>query len=314
MTTSSLGLFSKGDGLVPDIPAIPKIVYMLWLQGRASAPQIVKTNMDRWEALNPDYELCVLDEADVAELLRETGFNIGAIGRAAVSDIVRLELLARTGGVWVDATLFPAIPLSEWIDTVRSPQGFFAFRSPGADRPLASWFLVASEGNTMVQRWHAQAQRFWREEQGQRHAFGAPEDPAASVAPGAGASRSTYPYYWVHYLFAYLLETDLDFRSRWDQCADLSADPPHALMEVLEERPHLSGEALHTALDAAPLHKLNRRKHFHPRFLRHAEHYPDYPSGVSESVIYQSGEGAIWIAKSLARRAKRKLNGWLKLG
>ena len=58
------------------------------------------------------------------------------------ANVLRMELLARHGGVWVDATCFCVRPLDEWLPAQMS-SGFFAFARPARSRLLANWFLAA---------------------------------------------------------------------------------------------------------------------------------------------------------------------------
>ena len=65
------------------------------------------------------------------------------------ADLARLDLLARHGGVWADATCFCVRPLDDWLLPCL-PSGFFAFDRPGPDRLLSTWFLAAQPGNALV--------------------------------------------------------------------------------------------------------------------------------------------------------------------
>jgi mannosyltransferase OCH1-like enzyme len=49
--------------------AVPKTIYSLWLQGMQEAPEIVRAGLARWAALNPDYELRILDRHDIGGIL-----------------------------------------------------------------------------------------------------------------------------------------------------------------------------------------------------------------------------------------------------
>ena len=82
--------------------------------------------------------------------------------REALSDLVRLELLHRYGGVWGDATTVCAKPLDGWLNQY-ARHGFFAFDRPGPDRMISTWFLAAHKGSYIVERWRDAAARYWRD-------------------------------------------------------------------------------------------------------------------------------------------------------
>ena len=68
-----------------------------------------------------------------------------AITYAAKSDFVRICILKKYGGLWVDATTYCTIPLDDWLEKYIQ-SGFFSFnletRPKGQpDRLLSSYFL-----------------------------------------------------------------------------------------------------------------------------------------------------------------------------
>ncbi len=79
-----------------------------------------------------------LDIGDVRALLSGQGLEIGRDLPQVLSNFARLELLSTIGGVWVDATVYPERPLSQWVENEVGEDGFFAFRSPGDDRVLST--------------------------------------------------------------------------------------------------------------------------------------------------------------------------------
>ncbi len=238
---------------------VPRIIYALWLQGAQAAPGLVRLNFRRWSLLNPGYELRVLNGDDVDRLLVDFPLRPAQMTMQALSDVVRAKLLLQ-GGVWTDGTVFPTVPLDAWLPDHVQDGGFFAFERPGVDRPLSNWFLAAAPDHVIVRKWWAELVRFWWKPRSVRMYI--PTDPVWEVAPSGGASKDEYPYYWLHYLFRYLLETDADFAARWDRCSKLSAGPPQILHGLCaDSRPDRA--AVLEAARAAPVHKLNWR-HTYP--------------------------------------------------
>ena len=85
---------------MPDtVNAVPKKLWMMWLQGLDSAPPVVKAYYRSWQELHPDWEFVFLDETnfrdyvDVEPVLAQQPHLEGP----ARSDLIRINLLARHG-------------------------------------------------------------------------------------------------------------------------------------------------------------------------------------------------------------------------
>lgn len=135
---------------------------------------------------NPGWELRDIDARGVEAWLGADWCRTAlpdTITPTAKSNLVRIALLHRYGGVWADATTFPVQPLDTWIDA-HCATGFFAFDKPVPQRPLATWFLAAHPGNSLLGKWQDLSWQYWegRAEMDEVH--------------------------WVHARFKHLLETD----------------------------------------------------------------------------------------------------------
>jgi hypothetical protein len=182
----------------------------------------------------------------------------------ALSDIVRIHLLAETGGVWADATVLPIEPLDAWLPELTQETNFFAFDRPRPDRPLASWFLAASDPQILIQKWFREVIRFWCKPRECVLYDGnlVPPDPSWEVAPEGGARHDRYPYFWFHYLFGYLLREDAEFARLWSLCPKVDAEVPHRLQRLFSQGSSPSAEAVAAGLRAAPVQKLNWRQSY----------------------------------------------------
>jgi hypothetical protein len=180
---------------------VPKVIWLLWLQGWNRAPEVVQASQASWSNRNPGWKVWLLDRASLDTFIPENQLNrilSTNAPREALSDLVRLELLHRYGGVWGDATTVCAKPLDGWLNQY-SRHGFFAFDRPGPDRMISTWFLAAHKGSYIVERWRDAAARYWRDR----------------------IERDEY--FWVHNLFERIYETDEYFKSIWDRVPKISA-------------------------------------------------------------------------------------------
>ncbi len=138
---------------------LPKIIWMFWHSGLEGAPDVVHRSLTTWQHFNPDHEVQFLDLAAAEAVL---GVDLGALfekltvnlGWAGKSDLIRLMLLAKFGGVWADATTFCLKPLSDWLHHEIHTNGFFCFRwaNKASDREMVSWFLASIPGHPLIVR------------------------------------------------------------------------------------------------------------------------------------------------------------------
>lgn len=98
-------------------------IWMCWLQGEENAPLIVKQSIKRVKALAGSHEVVVLDELKVKEychipeLIWEK-YHSGLIVPQQFADIVRANLLAQRGGLWIDSTVLLLRRIPEEIFTL----------------------------------------------------------------------------------------------------------------------------------------------------------------------------------------------------
>jgi hypothetical protein len=137
---------------------IPRTIWFYWEQGWQSAPYIVKKCYASWEKYNQTWNLIFISGDNIHEYLPDlakvTSINKEFLARrkALYSDIVRVNLLNKYGGVWTDATCFCCQPLDQWLGEY-CRNGFFAFRNIHKDRLFESWFIAASPNLRLMNEW-----------------------------------------------------------------------------------------------------------------------------------------------------------------
>lgn len=187
------------DGMNNSSEQTKNHIWMFWAQGWDQAPDVAHCARLSWEENNPDWHLRALDAqtaldvfgADIPETLQRQDLPI-----EAYSDVLRIELLARFGGVWCDATTICAKPLMQWLSANAVDRGFFAFSRPGPDRMIASWFLYAVQDGYMITGLRDAVRAYWSHRQ------------------------TRDDYFWLHNLFEQQTISDPEFHRLWQQ-------PPH---------------------------------------------------------------------------------------
>ena len=211
--------------------AVPRIIWMYWDKPLDQAPPFVLYAIESWQRKNPDWTVRVLDDAALKQWVTvpEPASNRKVQGR---SDAIRLALLQRHGGVWVDATCACVRPLDEWLPPLMVSD-FFAFPDSYPGRIIQSWFLAAAPGNYLVDRWARLALRYYSK-------------------PGKLGH-----YFWVMHLFEYLTMIDPKARQQWELVPKLSAKGPLLLKRIITQKD--LAEPLPGGLDlsAIPMIKLS---------------------------------------------------------
>ncbi|MBI1172596.1 hypothetical protein GC209_14460 [bacterium] len=204
---------------------VPRVIWLFWHSGLDTAPDLVRQSLETWRQFNPDHEIRLLTFAEVEEVLDLDLTGVFAemtvdLGWAGKSDLIRLLLLARHGGIWADATAFCLRPLSSWLPAETQDNGFFCFRKP-ADlnaHELVSWFIAACPGHPLVTRTIRRARTFLFKPRAARLSI----LPEATIwkefkispgdRPGIGlldkceATFGATSYFWLFYLFRAVLE------------------------------------------------------------------------------------------------------------
>eukprot|EP00798_Chlamydomonas_sp_ICE-L_P007708 gene7708-876_t len=112
-----------------------KTVWILWLQGWSEAPALCQEEAQSWKRLNPTWNVELVSAATLHHYVKIPYIRNPDIGNAAKSDIIRLSLLDKHGGVWADASLMCWAPLDDWVYEALRPTGYFLFG-------FATWFHV----------------------------------------------------------------------------------------------------------------------------------------------------------------------------
>jgi hypothetical protein len=186
-------------------------IYILWIQGFDNAPLIVKECVKSWKYYNPDWNIILLDKTNLSTYINiseHIDLSGKDINNTTLSEIIRVILLKLYGGLWTDATTFCNRPLNEWLPNYIKDD-FFAFEKPGPDRLLSSWFLYSEPDTYIINNWYKQVLIYYT------------------------TNNKPHTYFWFHYLFGDLYNSDIKFRELWDKVIKLPANNygPHYLQE-----------------------------------------------------------------------------------
>lgn len=249
---------------------LPKKIWIYWDKGWENAPELVKRCRESWRHYNPDWEIISLDADNLLDyfdiydwmpssdswvrgsfyplkshlhsLFHSTDLIKDRYVRVqAQSDIIRINLLRKYGGVWVDATLWCAKPLETWL--IPMQKGFFCFSKESEPASVSSWFLAAHKDNDIVEAWQKAVTMYW------------------FVNQEAGE------YYWFHGTFKKLYNSHEWFRLDWNGVQKIDntiGEPygPHYFAPYSEEKLSVFDDEFREMIDSgiSPVFKLSNQK------------------------------------------------------
>lgn len=222
---------------------LTKTIWILWLQGIAHAPYVVRKCCESWVSRNSGWDVVVLD-ADLLAKFRADGSPIpefDGLSRQQASDLVRMSLLAQYGGVWADATSFCVSPLDDWLDS-KLGSGFFAFARPGPDRILSSWFIAAQRENYLIMQVYEFMRSYWAGSSIRRDHNDlivrvlsrllqlSPQTRALWFSRLIRDRLGASPYFALHYGFEKTIRDNPECHKIWHCTPKVSAHGPHKLL------------------------------------------------------------------------------------
>lgn len=150
-----------------DSGTISNDIWICWLQGMDNAPDIVKVCFRSIKEWMPDKKIHVIDQDNLFEYIDLPDYILdkwkkGIISNTLFSDFVRLSVLTRFGGIWVDATVFMTGELPDYINF----SDFFMYQSNAYDiaKVGESWFIKASSHNRILQLTLDLMNEYWKKE------------------------------------------------------------------------------------------------------------------------------------------------------
>ena len=145
-----------------------KIIWIFWWQGEESMPFIVKKCFESVKEHLHDWDIILLTEQNYQKYASFPDFITEKIGKGITlthfSDLLRLELLIKHGGLWLDATVLCTsgdIPQS----MLKSDLFVYRPQKPGADgaaTTMSSWMMWAKTNNHILMATQSMLYDYWK--------------------------------------------------------------------------------------------------------------------------------------------------------
>ena len=149
-----------------------KIIWFCWLQGLENAPDIVHACYNSINRNIPDREVKVIDGLNWKEYLELPDYIVkkwekGSIPAALFSDMLRLELLIKYGGTWIDSTVLCtgfqdlSSKFQEYLD---ADLFLFQYTKQGSvPVSISNWFITACSNNEVLMVLRDMLYAYWKD-------------------------------------------------------------------------------------------------------------------------------------------------------
>lgn len=159
-----------------------KMVWFCWLQGIEQSPPIVKACYNSLKRHLSDREIKVIDNDNWYEYVELPNYIIskwkkGRIPAALFSDLLRLELLIKYGGTWIDSTVLctgfqnsssstseaakPSAKFQEYLD---ADLFLFQYTKQGSiPVSISNWFIMTCSNNEVLMVLRDMLYAYWKD-------------------------------------------------------------------------------------------------------------------------------------------------------
>lgn len=212
-----------------------KNVWICWLQGMENAPEVVQKCYKSVKENITDRQVILITEENYRTYIQfpseiQRKIDTGVISGAHMTDLLRLELLTKYGGTWIDATVFCS---SNKIPNYMLDSDLFMFQSlkPGRDghtNVISNWFITATPNNKLLFLEKSLLYEYWKK------------------------NNSVIDYFIFHEFFSILINR---YPEEWNKVVPFSNSTPHILLLRLFEE--YDEKMWNIIKDQTPFHKLS---------------------------------------------------------
>lgn len=146
-------------------------VWVCWFQGMDQAPELVKKCFESLQRNLTDREIILITSDNMCNYVQFPDFILdkwknGKITHTHMTDLLRLELLVKYGGMWVDATVLCTSKREEIPDYFFNSELFlYQILKPGRDgqaQPISSWLMSAKTNNKILMMARYLCYEYWK--------------------------------------------------------------------------------------------------------------------------------------------------------
>ncbi len=202
-----------------DVKEIPhnysKIIWVCWFQGLENAPALVQQCYESICKYSEDWNISIITSDNYTDYTDIPAYIIdkwqkGIISNTHFSDILRIDLLVRNGGLWIDSTVLCTGRIPDFI--THSDLFFYQTLKPGLDGHSikgSTWLISAKTNNIVLIAVRTLLFNYWVKE------------------------NKLIDYFLVHHFMSLALER---YPEEWNNIPKFSNSIPHVLLLQLFQK------------------------------------------------------------------------------
>lgn len=145
---------------------IPNVVWSFWAQGTDQLPPVIEVCIDSWRQNAGVERIYVLDPMSVYRFLDriDLPLTFSSLTPQMQSDAVRLAVLSKYGGIWLDASTLVTKSLMPWVEKVSKGKGLFLFQNPSKGRGgrlFEIGFIGVTPAHPLLKAWSREFNQFF---------------------------------------------------------------------------------------------------------------------------------------------------------
>lgn len=153
------------DIIISDEPC--KIVWFCWMQGLENAPELVKACFKSQQKYIRNKEFIVISNENYRQYIEfpqyiEDKVRKGIIPYSHFTDLIRLQLLIKYGGTWIDSTVL--CTSGDYPDRVLDCDLFlFQYRNNKQFAGISNWFITSRKSNKILMILRDMLYQYWKD-------------------------------------------------------------------------------------------------------------------------------------------------------
>lgn len=212
-------------------------VWICWFQGMDNAPDLVKKCYESLRNNLKDKEVILITSENISEYVTFPNYIMekwekGIITHTHMTDLLRLELLIKYGGTWIDSTVLCTSSIENIPEYYFDSELFFyQTLKPGREGQatvLSSWYLSAKTNNKVLMATRYLCYEYWKK------------------------NNDMVDYFLLHDFFQIVLEY---YEEDWHNVVPVSNSAPHILLLRLFDK--YDEKMLKYIKEQTPFHKLS---------------------------------------------------------
>lgn len=215
-----------------------KLIWWCWLQGVENAPTLVQRCYESLVENMKDYELRVITFENLDEYTNLPDYVVekykkGWITAANFSDMIRMDVLAQYGGIWIDSTV---LCTGTWLNETMEEVPLFFFQdimSLSKNIAGSSWLISAKANNPVICMTRDLMFEYWK------------------------CNKIAIHYYLVHLFFTMALH---EFPEISEKIPVFNNAAPHTLVNELDSK--YDAKRYEAIKLMSPFHKLNYKRQY----------------------------------------------------